>query len=163
MRRSFGLAFVGVLALTGSAALASDVFGVGDLLLVHGWVNPCPERSRLLEVVRVERAAHALLGLGEFGVLGQQPGAIAAEIADRWAARTKRTAPQLAVERRAGTEPAASPEQEALLLFRALSDRECRGLRDLPKPDRGSLIATRALTLSRPCDSLQSCSTPPAR
>ena len=112
-----------------------DGVAVGDLLLVHGWLAPCRDRIRLVEVVRVAHASHDLLRLGATDVLGRPPRHVADELMRRWAQRTGREAPTLVVERRASDDWSASAEEETYLRQAVREDRACDDDRD-PQPLR---------------------------
>jgi len=121
------------LSLLAAPIHAEQVIELGDLLLVHGRVLRCPDRLRLVEVIRIESASHPMLALGEFGVLGREPRALLAEIRARLA-RELGGVPPVEVELLKD----ASIQYELVLLNIARTERACDGYkrRDLGDPAR---------------------------
>jgi hypothetical protein len=101
---------------------------IGDLLLVRGRVLRSLDRLRLVEVIRVERASQAMLGLGEIACSEREPRALVAEIRAHLE-RALGSIPPVEVELRKGSSRSARPEEEAQLLRRVRLERSCEGYR----------------------------------
>ena len=114
---------------------------MGNLLIVRARLRDCPDRPRLVEVVRIDAREVSLLGLGSFLVIGRSAADVQRQVVQRFRERTaKAEVPPIAVD----VDPAAGTEWEAVLLLRSLWELDCEGFTPepmrRPDPPRAPLI-----------------------
>ena len=119
--RCMAIAFI---ALAGAVQAEERAIGLGDLLLVRARLRDCPDRSRLVEVLRLEDKSIRILDLGSFSVAGKTPSELLREVKARYRKHVPgREVPPIVIE----VDPHADVSREGFLLRESLHELDCEG------------------------------------
>jgi hypothetical protein len=129
--------FTGAMAVClASAAFASTQLAeihLADLLLVRARLIACPDRLRLVEVVRVGPQPVDILDLGPFRATGRTAADLVREVRADYRRRVRGSEiPPIEI----GVLSRADAREEALLLMQALDELECGEPFEHRRPDR---------------------------
>jgi hypothetical protein len=117
-------------SLAPTARADRDAIRVGDLLLVRARLRDCPDRLRLVDVLRAGSAPSSLADLGPFSL----PGKRTSQLRDEWLARFRERLPGRAAPPIEITRVQAEAQGEAMWLRESLDDLGCAGFP--PPPQR---------------------------
>jgi hypothetical protein len=107
-------------------------FAAGELALVHARLRDCPNRLRLLDVVRVIDASASMLDLAPVPILGRTPHEVQRDLERQYQERMPgRPVPPMRVARWEG-----NARDEVLWLLHAAEELESCGEEKRGRPDR---------------------------